>query len=221
MTICQASIPFSAQFGNRSFFFLTLHGRRPWLYLATLIMKITDTNKIANTQTAEQKAAETVEIKPQGFKELWEMVKSEEIVPLTNENDEIIGINGHVAATGAKASKVIGGHMTIGKDEEERQKDEANLKAFIEKFTGLFMVVGGPQKAMFAALCLVRADITPDYAFIDEGRLFFADITKQIVVDEDGNTIVKTELNERVGKAVIEELLLTKFAVDHKNADRI
>ena len=184
-------------------------------------MKLTDITKIANTQAAEKKAAETVEVKPQGFKELWQAVVSEEIVPLTDDNNNIIGVNGHTAVTGAKASKVVGGHMTIGKDEEERQKDEDNLKAFMQKFTELFIKIGGPNRAMFAALCLKKADIVPDYAFIDGCRLFFADLEKQIVVDEDGNTVVKTELNERVGKAVIEELLLTKFAVDHKNADRI
>lgn len=170
-------------------------------------MKTTELNSLKNTLDATISEENKVEVEPGKFLDLLKDVEDEKLVPLTDDNDNIIGINGHNVPTGVKCSKLVNGHMTMGKDEDERKRDQEDLEAMIEKYTPLFMTLGGPNRAFEACLKLKAAGIKPAKVVMNGEGLFFIVPELQRVIDEDGETVVTCDVAKSTAQCVIVELL--------------
>ena len=170
-------------------------------------MKTTEINSLKNALDATIAEENKVEIEPGKFLDLLKDVEDETLVPLTDDDNNIIGINGHNIPTGVKCSKRVNGNMTMGKDEAERQRDQEALEAMIEKYTNLFMTLGGPNRAFEACLKLKAAGIKPAKAVVNCGDIFFIVPELQRVIDEDGETVVTCDVDKSTAPCVIVELL--------------
>ena len=94
--------------------------------------------------------------------------------------------------TGLQHSKVINGHMTVGRTEKERKADEKALAKFQKQYGNK------PLLRWFGAIVqLIEADIKPDRVDDVNGKLYYYIVSEGRVIDEDGNEIVKLDKKSR------------------------
>jgi len=105
---------------------------------------------------------------PISLMEIYKLVKNGEIVPFTDQDDNIIGFNCISHATGIKHTKIVNGHLTVGNTEEERKADEEALIAFQERFKDYNI-----RDVVNLCFQLVAADIIPDKIDVYNGVLCY------------------------------------------------
>ena len=94
-----------------------------------LIMKNYEINNQAN------KIQANLSIEKKNFMDFYKEVKNGKIVPVTDEQDNIIGFNViKNEPSMMKVCKIINGYMTVGDTEEQRSEDEVNLRKFIKEY---------------------------------------------------------------------------------------
>lgn len=181
------------------------------------IMKTNELNKIQNTQNAEVKAAEALAakkseeeilnaVKPEDFLDLLERVYSNEIKMITDDQNNIIGLN-ISKATGVNVVKVIGGKVILGASEEEAAADELEQKKFEKAYAGK------PVKHWYElALQLKAGNYRPDAVAGTDHNLIFILANERKAIDENGNTVLTVDVPQKTPTSVIVELIKTKLA---------
>lgn len=165
-------------------------------------MKTSEINNLKNNLIVEE---------PKTLMDLYKMVSNDEIAPITDEHDNIIGFNFHKNVTGIKYSKVINGQPTYGATEEERKKDEENLRNFIEKFENKFgqRLI---QKTVDFSLQLIAADVVPDDLFYSAGSLYYIVLKDKKLYDEKGNVIVDcSDVKDELSNETLTRLIMAEF----------
>lgn len=151
-----------------------------------LIMKNYEVNNQAN------KIQANLSIEKKNFMDFYKEVKNGKIVPVTDEQDNIIGFNViKNEPSMMKVCKMIDGYMTVGDTEEQRSEDEVNLRKFIKEYPIEYL-----QTWFMTCMVLVKSNIEPDDIIDtnDEIYIILADAKK--VIDMNGNTIVDLSNDE-------------------------
>ena len=71
-----------------------------------------------------------------GLIEMLAAVKAKIITPITDEYDNVIGLNYNSGSTGMNYAKRVNGHMVVGATKEELEADEKALRQFMEDYEG-------------------------------------------------------------------------------------
>lgn len=149
-------------------------------------MNLNQVNQVVNNFNANV-AVES----PKSFMDFYKMVKEGKIVPVTDENENIIGFNTvSDKPTTLKVCKMINGHMTVGDTEEQRNEDELKLKEFLTSFDEENL-----QEWFERAYLISKLGINVDDVIIDNSEEFgdgyyLVDGENKRVLDMDGNTII-------------------------------
>lgn len=180
-------------------------------------MKQQNLNKIAEVQAAEEKAAAEARkaaeekaildaVEPKDILDMLTLVENGTLVPVTDENDNIIGINcpGHV--TGVAVTGKVGRHIVMGADEAGKNADLLELKKFEKAFAGKDI-----GRFFELGLMLKEAQVHPEHAERINGTYYFVINAWKKVIDERGNTIV--DVSDKI-KGKIDAELLTSILVD-------
>ena len=174
-------------------------------------MKMNELNKITETMAEEaRKAEETATMEAVAPKTILDMIQDVydgKLLIISDDNDNIIGINCPVAVKGIANTKKIGGHMVMGSDEANMKEDEIALKKFMKAYEGQNIM-----HMFYAALKIRKAGLHPEYAESINGVYYFCVNSLKKVIDEDGNTVVDYS-NER-GVDGIDSELLTNILKD-------
>lgn len=145
-----------------------------------------------NLKKIEEKKNAPV-IKEKGFLDLYDLVANKKVCAVYDQNDNIIGLNGLMSnPTGLQHSKMVDGHMTVGRTEKERKADEKALAKFQKQYGNK------PLLRWFGAIVqLIEADIKPDRVDDVNGKLYYYIVSEGRVIDDDGNEIVKLDKKSR------------------------
>ena len=147
-----------------------------------------------------------VAVEEKTFMDFYKDVRDCKIVPVTDEQDNIIGFNVVKAEPSSmKVCKMVGGTMTVGDTEEQRAADEVAMRKFTQEYP-----VYNVQKWFLASMTLVKANMEPDdiVDVDDDIYIILADAKK--VIDLDGQTVVDLSNDEDLegaSKKVIIKLL--------------
>ena len=170
-------------------------------------MNISEINTLKETLENEIAEEKKEPVEEGTLLDLLKDVEDESLLPLTNENGTIIGINGHTKVTGARCSKVINGQMTIGANEDERKMDQEALEKMVARYTTLFQKLGGPNVAFDLCLKIKAAGLKPTKALLTSEGVALVLPELQRVINEDGETIVSCDVAKSTAQCVIAELL--------------
>ena len=141
-------------------------------------MKTSDLNNQVNQLQANATYVEKT------FLDFYNEVKAGNIVPITDQDDNIIGFNTVRQPSTMRVCKIVDGHMTVGDTEEERNQDEVALRTFMQEYE-----VCPLQQWFEEALVLVKSGVNvTDIVEGDETYVIVADQKK--VINLNGDTIV-------------------------------
>lgn len=180
-------------------------------------MKTNEMNKINLTQAKEIAAKEAAAaklteeeilaaVKPEGFLDLLARVYNDEIKMITDENDNIIGMN-ITKATAVNVVKIINGQFIIGADEKEAKADELEQKKFAKAYAGKPV-----QHWYELALQLKAGNYKPDDVVETAYGLVFILADQKKMILENGSTLITVDVPKGTAKSVIIELLKAKLA---------
>ena len=161
-------------------------------------MKTTELNVIAQNQAAEVAAKAKAEkeaainaqiegVMPCDILVMLAEVYETKINAITDDSDNIIGVNRPHEITGLKCAKMINGALVVGNNEEELEKDYINYRKFKKSYDG---INGGIQRAFEACLVLAAAGLKPEKALWLNNKYYFILADQKKVIDEKGNTII-------------------------------
>ena len=186
-------------------------------------MKTTELNVIAQNQAAEV-AAKAKADKEAAINEIVEGVMpcdilimlaevyEAKITPITDANDNIIGVNRPHEITGLRYAKMIRGSLIVGNDEAELEQDYINYRKWDKAYKD---INGGVQRAFEACLVLAAAGLKPEKALWIRNNYYFILADQKKVIDEKGNTIV--DLSDKdfgtAGKELIVSILEDKAVI--------
>ena len=151
-----------------------------------IIMKTYELNIHANALKANS------EIEEKTFLDFYNDVKEGKIVPITDENENVVGFNvvKPVAST-MKCCKLVNGTMTVGDTEEDRAADEVAMRKFMEEYAGHDL-----QCWFLAATLFIKAGIVVDDIVDVRGKIMAINVEAKKVIDLDGETIVDLSNDE-------------------------
>ena len=157
-----------------------------------------------------RKAEETATmeaVEPKTILDMIQDIYDGKLLIISDDNDNIIGINCPVAVKGIANTKKIGGHMVMGSDEANMKEDEIALKKFMKAYEGQNIM-----HMFYAALKIQKAGLRPEYAESINGIYYFCVNSLKKVIDEDGKTVV--DYSKEKGVEGIDSELLTKILKD-------
>lgn len=75
--------------------------------------------------------------------QMLNLIRNKVITPIYNEDGKTVGFNYNANSTGMQYAKMIHGHMTVGKTEEERLEDEKALIKFLQEWerTDIYLII--------------------------------------------------------------------------------
>lgn len=162
-------------------------------------MKSYQVNSQANQLQANLKMEEKT------FMDLYAAVKAGDIVPVTDEEENIVGFNVVKAKPSMmKVCKMVNGAMTVGDTEEDRAADEVAMRTFLLEYPNQYQ----NMRWFLAAMTLIKAGIEPDDIIDDRGATYIVLAAKRQVLDLEGNVVVDLSDDED-----IEEGTPTKIVV--------
>lgn len=153
----------------------------------------------------EAAAVETVE--PKTILDMIQDVYDGKLLIISDDDNNIIGINCPIVAKGITNTQKIGPHMVMGESETNMHEDEIALKQFIKAYEGQNIM-----HLFYCALKIQKAGLHPEYAESINGVYYFCVNSLKRVIDEDGNTVV--DLSKERGVEGIDPKLLTKILKD-------
>lgn len=163
-------------------------------------MKTYEMNNAANQLKAN------VEVTEKTFMDFFKDVKDERIVPLTDENENIIGFNVvKERASRMKVCKMVEGKLTVGDTEEDRVNDEVAMRKFMEEYAGCDLV-----HWFTTAMMLIKSEIDVDDVVEVDGETYVLNAETKKVIDLQGNVIVDLSEDEDLdgaSKKIIIKLL--------------
>ena len=157
-----------------------------------------------------RKAEETATmeaVEPKTILDMIQDIYDGKLLIISDDNDNIIGINCPVAVKGIANTKKIGGHMVMGSNEANMKEDEIALKKFIKAYEGRNIM-----HMFYASLKIQKAGLHPEYAESINGIYYFCVNSLKKVIDEDGKTVV--DYSKEKGVEGIDSELLTKILKD-------
>lgn len=164
-------------------------------------MKTYQLNNAANQLSAN------TQVEPKTFLDFFNEVKEGKIVPVTDEQENIVGFNvvKEVPST-MKVCKMVEGKLTVGDTEEERVADEVAMRKFIEEYDGC------PLQHWFeASMLLNKSGIVVDDIVDVEGDIYVINADARKVLDLDGNPVVDLsndwDIEEGTPKRLVIKLL--------------
>lgn len=174
-------------------------------------------NKIVNAQNAEIRAAEEARkaaeeaaminaVQPKTILDMIEDIYAGKLLIITDECDNIVGINCPTAVKGVVSTQKIGYNMIMGENEANMHEDYIELQKFMRAYSGQNI-----QHMFNVALLITNAQIHPTYAELINYKYYFVVNEWKKVIDEDGNTII--DVNEQIPGEINQELL-TSILVD-------
>lgn len=144
-------------------------------------MNLTNLNEIATQLVSKVKVSE-----PATFNDFYQEVKKENLVPITDENNNIIGFNTvRSTPSSMKVCKKINGVLTVGDTEEQRLQDEKSLAEFKVRFGH------APLQCWFKMAYMIKqTNLSPDYVEmgVDNAYLYFLD--QKVVYSSSGDKVV-------------------------------
>ena len=143
-------------------------------------MKNYEVNNLANQLKANN------EVEEKTFLDFYNEVKKGNIVPVTDESDNIVGFNvvKPVAST-MKYCKLVNGTMTVGDTEEDRVADEVAMRKFMEEYDPSKL-----QEWFLAATLFIKAGVVVDDIVDVHGEIMAINAEAKKVIDLEGNTVV-------------------------------
>lgn len=151
-------------------------------------MKTTEINSLAK-KLKQLEIDETANIKGNGtFKDFYRMVLDGVLLPVTDENDNIVAFQGKSGSTGIDCAKLIGGNLTVGKNESERVNDEKMYKQFMEYFSEHIFEL---QSWFNLSLKFKEAGIRPENVILRDGRIFIYDLRGGKILNKDGDVVAR------------------------------
>lgn len=163
-----------------------------------------------NTQATKFQA--NTQYEPKTFMDFFNAVKAGEIVPVTDENENIVGFNvvKDLPST-MKVCKMIGGALTVGDTEEERAADEVAMRKFMAEYPDHYRV----QRWFMTAMVLMKANVEADDIIDSEGSTYIILADKRQILDIDGNVVVDLSDDEDIEpetpKRIVVKLLKAAF----------
>lgn len=153
-------------------------------------------NTINNTMAAEIKAAEAeakraadedaiATAQPKTILNMIQDIYDGKLLIITDDNDNIIGINCPTSVKGINNTQKVGPHMVMGENEANMHEDEIELRKFMKSYEGQNV-----QHMFYAALLIKNANLHPEYAELINGSYYFVVNDLKKAIDENGNTIV-------------------------------
>lgn len=137
-------------------------------------------------------------------------VKNEHIVPITNEDECIVGFQVvKEKPSQMKVCKVIGNTLTVGDTEEDRQVDEVNLLKFFQEYPKALV-----QRWFEQAMLIVKSGYEPDDLISDGATLYMIMADKKQVWSLDGTVIIDLSEDkdlENAPKNLIIKLLRSSY----------
>ena len=170
-----------------------------------IIMKSYEVNNLANQLKANN------EVEEKTFLDFYNEVKEGNIVPVTDEFDNVIGFNvvKPVAST-MKCCKMVNGTMTVGDTEEDRAADEVAMRKFMEEYDGVDL-----QKWFLAATLFIKAGVVVDDIVDVHGDIMAINVEAKKVIDLEGNTVIDLSDDEDLEDASPKVIIkLLKAAVN-------
>lgn len=158
----------------------------------------------------ENKNKKPVQVREKGFLDLYDLVANKAIWPVYDEQNNIIGLNCLMSnPTGLQYSKLVGGQMTVGRTEKEREADEKALLKFSKEYG---------NKPLLRWYCnilqLIEAEIVPDRVDDIDGVLYYYIAKDRKVIDQYGNDVVKLpKTKSRVSTDEVVDQLADKLAL--------
>lgn len=174
-------------------------------------MRTTDLNKIEKTMAEEaRKVEETTAmeaVEPKTILDMIQDVYDGVLKIISDDEDNIIGINCPKAVKGINSVKKVGAHTVMGSDAANMAEDALELKKFLKAYEGQNIM-----HMFYAALKIQKAEFHPEYAESINGIYYFCINSLKRVIDEDGNTVV--DLSKEKWFEGIDPELLTKILKD-------
>ena len=182
-------------------------------------MKLSNLNTIANTIAAE-KAKKEAEAKEKAQREALKSVKKGTILdllqdlydnsisPISDANDNIVGILRNHEVSGIKCAKIVNGNLCVGADESELESDVMNLLKFRQRYGDLGF------HDFEVCLMLKAYGAHPDKAIKGrDGVWYFVIANEKKVMAENGSTVISLEepKYEGASKDLVIELLVAKL----------
>lgn len=172
-------------------------------------MKINEVSEQANSIKL---AVKNIELGT--FFEFYQLVKENKIVPMTDENDNIVGFNVvKDTPSSMKVCKYINRQfLTVGDTEEDRMKDEEAMREFYEKFSECDL-----QEWFEKCLVIAKTGLNPDDIIYDESddKIFLVFVSNKQVLDLYGNVVV--DLSQDPDLEGASDNLVHKFLVANLN----
>ena len=142
-------------------------------------MKTYELNQQANQLSANNAA------KNKTFLDFYNDVKTEKIVPITDQNENIIGFNVvKPKPSTMKVCKMVDGKMTVGDTEADRVEDEIAMRKFMEEYAECPV-----QKWFEDSLVLIKAGVQVDDIIDLDGDTYVIDATRKVVMDLTGGIV--------------------------------
>lgn len=136
-----------------------------------------------NQQANQLSANNAVENKT--FLDFYNDVKTEKIVPITDQNENIIGFNVvKPKPSTMKVCKMVDGKMTVGDTEADRAEDEVAMRKFMEEYAERPV-----QKWFEDSLVLIKAGVQVDDIIDLDGDTYVIDATRKVVMDLTGGIV--------------------------------
>lgn len=174
-------------------------------------MKMNELNKIQETMAEEaRKAEETATMEAVAPKTILDMIQDVydgKLLIISDNDDNIIGINCPKVVKGLGAVQKIGAHTVMGSDASNMAEDALELKKFMKAYEGQNIM-----HMFYASLKIQKAGLHPEYAESINGIYYFCVNSLKKVIDEDGKTIV--DYSNEKGVEGIDSELLTKILKD-------
>lgn len=163
----------------------------------------------AQAQAEAKRAADEAAIATAQPKTILDMINDiydGKLLIITDNNDNIVGINCPAAVKGISNTQKIGSHMVMGESAENMHEDEIALRQFMKSYEGQNI-----QHMFYASLLIKNAGLHPEYAELINGSYYFVINSLKKVIDENGNTIVDVSADIT---GDIDGILLTNILVD-------
>jgi len=153
---------------------------------------------------------EWITIYPKTFLDFYRDIKSKKIVPITNENDDIIGFNvvKDIPST-MKVCKMINNILTVGDTEQERHDDETKMRIFLEEYRNKPL-----QQWFTAATNFINNCIVIDEIIDKNGEIYAISSFERKVFNLNGTVVVDLCNNHNIdnySKESIIKLLKSTF----------
>ena len=150
------------------------------------IMKTYELNNQAAINRAEAQVTEKT------IYDLYKEVKAGNIVPVTDDQENIIGFNCvKPKPSTMKVCKLIDGHLTTGDTEDDRLEDEIALRKFTSEYP-----VTQVQEWFEAAMLIIKSGYEPDDIVVSAGEIYLVYADKKQVTNMENEVIVDLSTDE-------------------------